>query len=223
MMLMGAQVEAAASTKLTLLVSKSNKQEKKKKKMMMMMKDHVIAMSDIELEEHHTSTDRGVVKVDTGTLEFDCQSGVASTVSLHKDLALMRTRSDLNQKKKKNNSQILAVGSVSPASRDASDWSTIGCGFHASQRVVAGGDEWLDGGGGIAARTAIAIPDGGSGGIDVHGGGKGGTARGGVAGDGAKTDGRVADGMVETGEGVTGGGDGDWRGERERSCIHLKP
>ncbi|KAE9467040.1 hypothetical protein C3L33_01050, partial [Rhododendron williamsianum] len=173
MMLMGAQVEAAASTKLPLLVSKSNKQEKKKKKKMMMMKDHVIAMRDIELEEHHTSTDRGVVKVDTGTLEFDCQSGVASTVSLHKDLALMRT----------------------------SDWSTIGCGFYASQRVVAGGDEWLDGGGGIAARTAIAIPDGGSGGIDVHGGGKGGTARGGVAGDGAETNGGVADGRVETGEG----------------------
>ncbi|KAI8542599.1 hypothetical protein RHMOL_Rhmol08G0150200 [Rhododendron molle] len=108
------QVEAAASSKLPLLVSTSNKQEKKKKKKMM-MKDHVIAMRDIELEEHHTSTDRGVVKVDTGTLESDCQSGVASTVPLHKDLALMRTRSGNKSFRKKWCRQVRIVLAVDAA------------------------------------------------------------------------------------------------------------
>ncbi|KAG5539475.1 hypothetical protein RHGRI_019876 [Rhododendron griersonianum] len=131
----------------------------------------------------------------------------------------------MNQKKKKNNSWILAAGSVSPASRDVGDWSTIGehdwstigCGFCASQRVIASGDEWLNGGGGggTATRIAIAVPDGGGRGINVHGGGGGidvhggdgcGTTGRGVAGGGAEIGGGVAGGEAETDGGVAGGG-----------------
>lgn len=104
------QVEVAASTKVPLLTSKSNKQEKKKKK----TKDHVIAMRDIELEEHHNATDR-VVKVDKETLDSDCRSGVTSTVSLQKDFALMRTRSGNKSFRKKWCRQVRIVLAVDAA------------------------------------------------------------------------------------------------------------
>ncbi|PSS19359.1 Phytolongin Phyl1.1 like [Actinidia chinensis var. chinensis] len=70
------QNDAAASTKAPLL----SKKEKKK------MKDHVMAMRDIELEEHRRSTDMG-------TVDSNYQSGAVSSSSIHKDSVLMRTRS----------------------------------------------------------------------------------------------------------------------------------
>ncbi|CBI16993.3 unnamed protein product, partial [Vitis vinifera] len=60
------QMEAASSTKAPLL-GKFSKQEKKKK-----MKDPVIAMRDIELEEHRKSTDRGI-KIDSGNSDSNSQ------------------------------------------------------------------------------------------------------------------------------------------------------
>ncbi|GFY96787.1 hypothetical protein Acr_11g0010930 [Actinidia rufa] len=65
-----------ASTKAPLL----SKKEKKK------MKDHVIAMRDIELEEHRRSTDMG------SSVDSNYQSGVVSSSSVHKDSVQMRTR-----------------------------------------------------------------------------------------------------------------------------------
>ncbi|XP_022726811.1 phytolongin Phyl1.1-like isoform X2 [Durio zibethinus] len=79
------QLEATSSTKAPLL-GKSSKQEKKK------LKDHVIAVRDIELEEHRKSTDRGV-KVDSTALDSNNQSGASSSISLQKDLGSMRIRS----------------------------------------------------------------------------------------------------------------------------------
>ncbi|GFY95147.1 hypothetical protein Acr_10g0005320 [Actinidia rufa] len=70
------QNDVAASTKAPLL----SKKEKKK------MKDHVMAMRDIELEEHRRSTDMG-------TVDSNYQSGAVSSSSVHKDSVLMRTRS----------------------------------------------------------------------------------------------------------------------------------
>ncbi|XWS54558.1 hypothetical protein CRYUN_Cryun10bG0099500 [Craigia yunnanensis] len=80
-----AQLEAANSTKAPLL-GKSSKQEKKK------LKDHVIAVRDIELEEHQKSTDKGV-KVDSISLDSNNQNGASSSISLQKNLGSMRIRS----------------------------------------------------------------------------------------------------------------------------------
>ncbi|XVF67274.1 hypothetical protein PTKIN_Ptkin10aG0107500 [Pterospermum kingtungense] len=88
-----AQLEAASSTKAPLL-GKSSKQEKKK------MKDHVIAVRDIELEEHRKSTDRGV-KVESTALDSNNQNGASSSISLQKDSASMRIRSVSQNIKKK--------------------------------------------------------------------------------------------------------------------------
>lgn len=78
------QTEVATSTKAPLL-GKPGKQEKKK------AKDHVIAMRDVELEEHRKSTDR--VKFDSAALESNSQNGAGSSISLQKDLGSMRIRS----------------------------------------------------------------------------------------------------------------------------------
>ncbi|KAI4345034.1 hypothetical protein L6164_012202 [Bauhinia variegata] len=79
------QIEGASSTKAPLL-GKSSKQEKKK------AKDHVIALRDVELEEHRRSTDRRA-KVDPVNLDSSSQSGAVPPVSLQKDLGSMRMRS----------------------------------------------------------------------------------------------------------------------------------
>lgn len=88
------QMEAASSTKAPLL-GKFSKQEKKKK-----MKDPVIAMRDIELEEHRKSTDRGI-KIDSGNSDSNSQGGVGSSISLQKDLGSIRIRSGSQSIRKK--------------------------------------------------------------------------------------------------------------------------
>ncbi|XP_022763658.1 phytolongin Phyl1.1-like [Durio zibethinus] len=89
------QLEAASSTKAPLLgKSKSSKQEKKK------LKDHVIAVRDIELEEHRKSTDRGV-KLDSTALDSNNQNGASSSISLQKDFGSMRIRSGSQSIRKK--------------------------------------------------------------------------------------------------------------------------
>ncbi|XP_059636579.1 phytolongin Phyl1.1-like [Cornus florida] len=87
------QIEVSTSTKIPLL-GKSSKQEKRK------MKDHVIAIRDIELEEHRKSTDRGV-KGNSGTLDSDNQGAVVSSGSLQKDMGSMRIRSGTQSIRKK--------------------------------------------------------------------------------------------------------------------------
>ncbi|KAI4331971.1 hypothetical protein L6164_016915 [Bauhinia variegata] len=87
------QIEGSSSTKAPLL-GKSSKQEKKK------AKDHVIAMRDVELEEHRRSTDRRA-KVDPVNLDSSSQSGAGSSVSLQKDLGSMRMRSSTQSIRKK--------------------------------------------------------------------------------------------------------------------------
>lgn len=87
------QIEIISSTKAPLL-GKSNKQDKRK------LKDHVIVMRDIESEEHKKSTDRGV-KVDSSSLDSNNQGGVASPISLQKDLGSMRIRSSAQNIRKK--------------------------------------------------------------------------------------------------------------------------
>ncbi|XP_004499707.1 phytolongin Phyl1.1 [Cicer arietinum] len=79
------QVEGAVSTKAPLL-GKSSKPEKKK------VKDHVIAMRDIELEEHRKSTERGT-RTDSGNLDSISQGGAGASASLQKDIGSMRMRS----------------------------------------------------------------------------------------------------------------------------------
>lgn len=79
------QIEGASSTKAPLL-GRSSKPEKKK------VKDHVIAMRDVELEEHRKSTDRGA-KTDSGNLDCNSQGSDGASVSLQKDMGSMRTRS----------------------------------------------------------------------------------------------------------------------------------
>ncbi|KAJ9167220.1 hypothetical protein P3X46_021886 [Hevea brasiliensis] len=101
------QIEVLTSTKAPLL-AKSNKQEKKKSK------EHVIVMRDIELEEHRKSTDRGV-KIDSTSLDSNNQGGVASQISLQKDLGSMRIRSSSQSIRKKWCRQvriILAIDAV---------------------------------------------------------------------------------------------------------------
>ncbi|XVF44842.1 hypothetical protein PTKIN_Ptkin02bG0156500 [Pterospermum kingtungense] len=88
-----AQLEAASSTKAPLL-GKSSKQDKKK------LKDHVIAVRDIELDEHRRSTDRGV-KVDSAALDSNNQNGASSSISLQKDSGSMRIRSGSQNIRKK--------------------------------------------------------------------------------------------------------------------------
>ncbi|KAJ4713896.1 Phytolongin Phyl1.1 [Melia azedarach] len=86
------QIEVASSTKAPLL-GKSSKQEKKK------AKDHVISVRDVELEEHHKSTDK--VKIDSTTLDSNSQNGAGSSISLQKDLGSMRIRSSSQSIRKK--------------------------------------------------------------------------------------------------------------------------
>ncbi|XVE49487.1 hypothetical protein DITRI_Ditri01bG0086200 [Diplodiscus trichospermus] len=87
-----AQLEAASSTK-ALLLGKSSKQEKKK------LKDHVIAVRDVEMEEHRNSTDR--VKVDSTASDSNNKNGASSSISLQKDLGSMRIRSGSQNTRKK--------------------------------------------------------------------------------------------------------------------------
>ncbi|KAK7259893.1 hypothetical protein RIF29_25508 [Crotalaria pallida] len=87
------QIEGASSTKAPLL-GKSSKAEKKK------VKDHVIAMRDVELEEHRKSTDRGA-KVDSGNLDSISQGGSGTPVHLQKDMGSMRMRSGPQNIRKK--------------------------------------------------------------------------------------------------------------------------
>uniref|UniRef100_A0A5B6ZG21 Putative SNARE-like superfamily protein isoform 2 n=1 Tax=Davidia involucrata TaxID=16924 RepID=A0A5B6ZG21_DAVIN len=100
------QIEIAASTKAPLL-GKSSKQEKK-------LKDHVIAMRDIELEKHRKSTDRGV-RVDSGTLDSNNQGVVVPSISLQKDMGLMRTRSGTQNIRKKWCRQVRIVLAIDAA------------------------------------------------------------------------------------------------------------
>ncbi|KAA8544563.1 hypothetical protein F0562_022578 [Nyssa sinensis] len=101
------QIEIVASTKAPLL-GKSSKQEKKK------LKDHVIAMRDIELEEHRKSTDRGV-RIDSETLDSNNQGVVVPSISLQKDMGLMRTRSGTQNIRKKWCRQIRIVLAIDAA------------------------------------------------------------------------------------------------------------
>ncbi|OAY23807.1 phytolongin Phyl1.1 [Manihot esculenta] len=102
-----AQIEILTSTKAPLL-AKSNKQEKKK------AKDHVIVMRDIELEEHRKSTDRGV-KIDSISLDSNTQGGVASPISLQKDLGSIRIRSSSQSIRKKWWRQVRIVLAIDAA------------------------------------------------------------------------------------------------------------
>ncbi|XVF01509.1 hypothetical protein REPUB_Repub04eG0094900 [Reevesia pubescens] len=102
-----AQPEAASSTKAPLL-GKSSKQEKKK------LKDHVIAVRDIELEEHRISTDRGV-KVDSTALDSNNQNGASSSISLQKDLGSTRIRSSTQNIRKKWWRQVRIVLAIDAA------------------------------------------------------------------------------------------------------------
>ncbi|KAK7322352.1 hypothetical protein VNO77_25731 [Canavalia gladiata] len=86
------QIEGASSTKAPLL-GKSSKPEKKK------VKDHVIAMRDVELEEHRKSTDRGP-RVDSGNLDCVGQGGVGASVSLQKDGSMRMRSAPQNIRKK---------------------------------------------------------------------------------------------------------------------------
>ncbi|KAK3014798.1 hypothetical protein RJ639_009129 [Escallonia herrerae] len=104
------QIEAGVSTKAPLLgkPSKSSRHEKKK------MKDHLIAVRDIELEEHRKSADRGV-KVDSGTLDSNNQGAPVSSISLQKDLRSMRTRSSTQNLRKKCCRQVRIVLAIDAA------------------------------------------------------------------------------------------------------------
>ncbi|KAK8648032.1 hypothetical protein V6N13_128794 [Hibiscus sabdariffa] len=78
-----AQHQAASSTKAPLL-GKPSKQVKKNK-------DHVIAVRDIELEEHRKSTERAV-RTDPTALDSNNQNGASSSITLQKDLGSTRIR-----------------------------------------------------------------------------------------------------------------------------------
>ncbi|XP_022749121.1 phytolongin Phyl1.1-like [Durio zibethinus] len=90
------QLEAASSTKAPSL-GKSSNQEKK-------LKDHVIAVRDIELEEHQKSIDR--VYVDSTVLDNNNQNGASSSISLQKDLGSTRIRSGSGNIQKKWRRQV---------------------------------------------------------------------------------------------------------------------
>ncbi|KAJ8759495.1 hypothetical protein K2173_007108 [Erythroxylum novogranatense] len=101
------KVEVVNSTKAPLL-GKSNKQDKRKSK------DHVIAMRDVELEEHRKSTDRGV-KIDAATMDSSNQSGAASSITLQKDMGSMRIRSNTQCNRKKWWRQVRIVLAIDAA------------------------------------------------------------------------------------------------------------
>ncbi|XP_028806023.1 phytolongin Phyl1.1 [Neltuma alba] len=101
------QVEGASSTKAPLL-GKSNKQDKKK------AKDHVIAMRDVEVEEHRKSTDRGI-KADSGNMDSNSQGGPGASFSLQKDLGSMRMRSGPQSIRKKWWRQVRIVLAIDAA------------------------------------------------------------------------------------------------------------
>lgn len=100
------QTEVASSTKAPLL-GKSSKQDKKK------AKDHVIALRDLELEEHRKSTERGV-KADV-TLDFSNPGGATSSISSQKDLGSMRIRSGSQSIRKKWWRQVRVVLAIDAA------------------------------------------------------------------------------------------------------------
>ncbi|KAK2968927.1 hypothetical protein RJ640_013458 [Escallonia rubra] len=104
------QIEAGVSTKAPLLgkPSKSSRHEKKK------MKDHVIAVRDIELEEHRKSADRGV-RVDSGNLDSNNQGAPVSSISLQRDLGSMRIRSSAQNLRKKCCRQVRIVLAIDAA------------------------------------------------------------------------------------------------------------
>ncbi|RYQ87009.1 hypothetical protein Ahy_B09g094505 [Arachis hypogaea] len=101
------QIEGASSTKAPLL-GKSSKPEKKK------IKDHVIAMRDLELEEHRKSTDRGP-KADLGNLDCISQGGAGASPSLQKDMGSMRMRSGPQNIRKKWWHQVRIVLAIDAA------------------------------------------------------------------------------------------------------------
>ncbi|OIW15369.1 hypothetical protein TanjilG_26742 [Lupinus angustifolius] len=101
------QIEGATSTKAPLL-GKSSKPEKKK------VKDNVIAMRDVELEEHRQSIDRGA-KVDSGNLDLISQGGAAMSTSLQKDMDSMRMRSVPENIRKKWWRQVYIVLAIDAA------------------------------------------------------------------------------------------------------------
>ncbi|MED6205117.1 hypothetical protein PIB30_015021 [Stylosanthes scabra] len=101
------QIEGASSTKAPLL-GKSSKPEKKK------IKDHVIAMRDVELEEHRKSTDRGP-KADSGNLDCIAQGGAGASASLQKDMGSMRMRTGPQNIRKKWWRQVRIVLAIDAA------------------------------------------------------------------------------------------------------------
>ncbi|MED6109426.1 hypothetical protein PIB30_033505 [Stylosanthes scabra] len=101
------QIEGASSTKAPLL-GKSSKPEKKK------IKDHVIAMRDVELEEHRKSTDRGP-KADSGNLDCIGQGGAGASASLQKDMGSMRMRTGPQNIRKKWWRQVRIVLAIDAA------------------------------------------------------------------------------------------------------------
>ncbi|KAL2335821.1 hypothetical protein Fmac_010267 [Flemingia macrophylla] len=101
------QIEGASSTKAPLL-GKSNKPEKKK------VKDHVIAMRDVEMEEHRKSTERGA-RIDSGNQDCGSQGGAGASVSLQKDSGSMRMRSGAQNIRKKWWRQVRIVLAIDAA------------------------------------------------------------------------------------------------------------
>ncbi|PRQ22375.1 putative Longin-like domain-containing protein [Rosa chinensis] len=101
------QIEVASSTKAPLL-GKSNKQEKKK------AKEHVIAMRDIELEEHRRSADRAV-NLDPLTLDSNNHGVAGSSVALQKDSGSMRIRSGSQSIRKKWCRQVRIILAIDAA------------------------------------------------------------------------------------------------------------
>lgn len=103
------QNEVSSSTKAPLL-GKPSKQEKKK------AKDHIIAMRDIELEEHRKSADRGVnIDSISATLDSSNQSGPSSSIPLQKELGSMRIRSSPQSIRKKWCRQVRIVLAIDAA------------------------------------------------------------------------------------------------------------
>ncbi|GMJ05571.1 hypothetical protein like AT4G10170 [Hibiscus trionum] len=100
------QLEAASSTKAPLL-RKPSKQEKKDK-------DHVLAVRDIELEEHRKSTDRGV-NINSTALDSNNQNGASLSITLQKDLGSTRIRPGSPNIRKKWCRQVRIVLTVDAA------------------------------------------------------------------------------------------------------------
>lgn len=101
------QIEGTSSTKAPLL-GKSNKPDKKK------VKDHVIAIRDVELEEHRKSTERGP-RVDSDNLDCVSSSGAGASVSMQKDAGSMRIRSAPQNIRKKWWRQVRIVLAIDAA------------------------------------------------------------------------------------------------------------